>query len=403
MKLISLFTGVGGFDLGFERVGFTTVGQCEIDPYAARVLAHHWPAVPKHDDITTLDGMAFGPAEVITFGSPCQDLSIAGGRAGLGGERSGLFTEAMRFIREMQAATDNQYPQVVLWENVPGAYSSNGGEDFAAVLESMVGGEVERPRGRWGNAGVAFGPDGSAEWRTLDSQHFGVAQRRRRVFVVYRPGAATAGEILLEPRGVRRDTQAGSQARSGYPGGAEASAGVHGVKGLARSVTTKEGTRYDPEVETLLPEVMPTVCAAHGGKDASPAGLVPLTFKLRSGKEGGGKGYLDSPSRAFTVTTTSHDQWLADPVAFRQKSSAKAGLSVGTLAPTLEAAEPQHAVAQGYRVRRLTPLEVERLQGFPDGFTAVGGMADNHRYRFMGNAVTVPVAEWIAGRIKDRL
>lgn len=403
MKLISLFTGVGGFDLGFEDAGFTTVGQCEIDPHAMRVLNHHWPDVPKHDDIATLDGMAFGPAEVVTFGSPCQDLSVAGGRAGLDGERSGLFTEAMRFIREMQAGTDGQYPQVVLWENVPGAYSSNGGKDFAAVLESMVGGAVESPEGRWGNAGVAFGPKGTAEWRTLDSQHFGVAQRRRRVFVVYRPGARTAGEVLLEPRGVRRDTEPSGAARTSDAGSPPGGPGAHGESGLARTITTKEGTRYDPEVETLLPEVMPTVCAAHGGKDASPAGLLPLAFTVRAGMGDGGKGYLGSEDKAPALTATGRSQWLADPIAFRQKSSAEAGLSLGNLSPTLEATEPQHAVSQGYRVRRLTPLEVERLQGFPDNFTAVGGMADSHRYRFMGNAVTVPVARWIAERIRNYL
>lgn len=358
MKLISLFTGVGGFDLGFEGAGFTTVGQCEIDPHAMRVLNHHWPDVPKHDDITTLDGMAFGPAEVVAFGSPCQDLSIAGGGAGLDGERSGLFTEAMRFIREMQAGADGQYPKVVLWENVPGAYSSNGGKDFAAVLESMVGGEIEKPKGRWGNAGVAFGPEGTAEWRTLDSQHFGVAQRRRRVFVVYRPGATTAGEVLLEPRGVRRDTEPSGAARASDTG------------------------------------------SPPGGPGAP---LLPLTFMIRSGKEGGGKGYLGSEDKALSVTATVRNQWLADPIAFRQKSSAEAGLSLGNLAPTLEATEPQHAVAHGYQVRRFTPLEVERLQGFPDNFTAVDGMADSHRYRFMGNAVTVPVARWIAERIRGWL
>src|SRR5690606_15055442 len=122
----------------------------------------------------------FGPSDVITFGSPCQDLSVAGKRAGLDGERSGLFLEAVRYIREMLEETGGRSPRFAVWENVPGAFSSNGGRDFAAVLESLVGGEVRRPADGWAGAGVAFGPLGSVEWRVLDSQHFGVAQRRRR-------------------------------------------------------------------------------------------------------------------------------------------------------------------------------------------------------------------------------
>src|SRR5690625_474824 len=143
--LVSLFAGVGGFDLGFERAGFTPVGMCEIDPHARSVLDRHWPTVPKHDDVTTLRGSTFGPADVVTFGSPCQDLSVAGKRAGLDGERSGLFLEAMRYVREMLEETSGQYPRAAVWENVPGAFSSNGGADFAAVLESMVGGTVRCP------------------------------------------------------------------------------------------------------------------------------------------------------------------------------------------------------------------------------------------------------------------
>ncbi len=125
--LVSLFTGVGGFDEGFENAGFKTVGQVEIDPWCQQVLRRHWPDVPKHDDITTAHGMMFGAADVVTFGSPCQDLSVAGKRAGLDGARSGLFVEAMRFIREMREGTDGRYPEYAVWENVCGAFSSGAG------------------------------------------------------------------------------------------------------------------------------------------------------------------------------------------------------------------------------------------------------------------------------------
>src|SRR5690606_8871781 len=135
---VSLFAGIGGFDLGFERAGFTTVGQCEIDPHAQAVLKRHWPDVPLHDDINTLEGDAFGPAEVVVWGSPCQGQSLAGRRAGLEDERSALFTEGIRFIRELREATNGEYPRFSVWENVPGALSSAAGRDFRAVLEAFL-------------------------------------------------------------------------------------------------------------------------------------------------------------------------------------------------------------------------------------------------------------------------
>lgn len=374
MTLISLFAGVGGFDLGFERAGFRPVGMCEIDPHARSVLDKHWPDVPKHDDITTLTGMRFGPADVITFGSPCQDLSVAGKRAGLDGERSGLFLEAVRFIREMLEETDGQYPRVAVWENVPGSFSSQGGRDFAAVLESLVGGEVRHPPDGWAYAGVAFGPLGSAEWRVLDSQHFGVAQRRRRVFLVYRPGGERAGEVLLEPRGVRGDSAprrapgegitgaltggAGSSSAGnvddnraqagfvvpvvadtltvganqtyGFPGEAVPVETAPTVLGISQELdaeeelvgTLKMGSPSGGGTQAMVAlPIAPTVTASWGHNGySSPRGdgtdpIVPVAFKVRGGKEGGGKGYLGSVDQALTLSTV-QEQFLAEPLAF---------------------------------------------------------------------------------------
>src|SRR5690606_11383345 len=172
MRLISLFSGTGAFELGFERAGFTTVGQCEIDPHAQAVLKRHWPDVPLHDDISTLEGDAFGPAEVVVWGSPCQDLSLAGRGAGLDGERWRLVVEGIRFIRELREATDGECPRFSVWENVPGAFSSNAGRDFRAVLEAFLEAEVPMPRsGKWANAGVVRGNGREVAWRVLDSQH----------------------------------------------------------------------------------------------------------------------------------------------------------------------------------------------------------------------------------------
>lgn len=454
MTLVSLFAGVGGFDLGFERAGFKTVGQCEIDPHAASVLTRHWPDVPKHDDVTTLDGMHFGPADVVTFGSPCQDLSVAGKRAGLDGERSGLFLEAVRFIREMLEETNGQYPRWAVWENVPGAYSSNGGADFAAVLESLVGGEVRRPASGWANAGVAFGPLGSAEWRTLDSQYFGVPQRRRRIFLVYRPGGSSAGEVLLEPDGVPGDPPSRRSPGAGITGALTGGAGSSSagnvddnraqagfvVPVVADTLTVGANQTYGFPGEAVPVETSPTVLASWGHNGySSPRGdgtdpivpvtastlttregkgpdsdatttLVPVAFKVRGGKEGGGKGYLGSEDKALTLDTL-QGQYLAEPTAFAATDYTNGGYTEASKAETLTtSADRTRAapiLATAYAVRRLTPVECERLQNFPDEHTryAADGteIADTHRYRMLGNAVTVSVAEWIARRLKEAL
>ena len=170
MKVLSLFSGVGGFDMGLEAAGMTTVFQCEIDKHARSVLEYHWPDVPKWDDVSTLTGAHIlemtGGVDVVAWGSPCQDLSLAGKRAGLTGERSGLFHEGIRIIKELRELSNGQSPTWSIWENVVGALSSNGGADFGEVLHEMD------------EAGACF-----SEWSVLDAQYFGVPQRRRRVFV----------------------------------------------------------------------------------------------------------------------------------------------------------------------------------------------------------------------------
>jgi DNA (cytosine-5)-methyltransferase 1 len=170
MRVLSLFSGVGGFDMGLEAAGMTTVFQCEIDKHARSVLDYHWPDTPKWDDVSTLTGAHIlevtGGVDVVAWGSPCQDLSLAGKRAGLSGERSGLFHEGIRIIKELRELSNGKYPTWSIWENVVGALSSNRGADFGEVLYEMD------------EAGACF-----SEWAVLDAQYFGVPQRRRRVFV----------------------------------------------------------------------------------------------------------------------------------------------------------------------------------------------------------------------------
>ena len=171
MKVLSLFSGVGGFDMGLENAGMETVFQCEWDKHANSILYKHWPDVPKWDDVSTLTGkhiLAHAPViDVVAWGSPCQDLSVAGKRAGLEGGRSGLFHEGIRIIKELQEETNGQYPRISIWENVVGALNSNGGADFGIILNEMA------------EAGAL-----AVEWSVLDAQYFGIPQRRRRVFVI---------------------------------------------------------------------------------------------------------------------------------------------------------------------------------------------------------------------------
>jgi DNA (cytosine-5)-methyltransferase 1 len=197
----SLFAGVGGFDLGMEAAGWTCAWQVEWDKQCQQVLKHHWPDIAKYGDVSDVNGTTITPVDCITFGSPCQDLSVAGKRAGLDGNRSGLFFEAVRIIKEMRDATGSVYPRWAIWENVVGALSSNHGHDFAAVLDSLA------------EAGAL-----AIEWAVLDAQHFGVPQRRRRVFVIACFDPATAdrcGDPLLPvAESLRRDTPAKRTARS---------------------------------------------------------------------------------------------------------------------------------------------------------------------------------------------
>jgi len=170
----SLFSGVGGMDMGFDS-HMDCVFQVEWDKHASSILRRHWPDVPKWGDVQEVNGATLPPCDVLTFGSPCQDLSVAGKRAGLDGGRSSMFYEAVRIIKEMRDATNNVHPRITVWENVPGALSSNRGQDFGVVLDELA---------QLGAVAI--------EWRVLDAQHFGVPQRRRRVFVVAIFNPATA-------------------------------------------------------------------------------------------------------------------------------------------------------------------------------------------------------------------
>ena len=267
-------------------------------------------------DITKIHGNEIEPVDCITFGSPCQDLSIAGRRAGLAGERSGLFVEAVRIIKEMRKATNGMYPTFAIWENVPGAFSSNNGEDFRAVLEELA--RIGQPDaaipgptrgGRWSKAGAITGNGWSLAWRQLDSQYFGVAQRRKRIALILDLGGQRAGEILFERTSLSRHPDPRIPAWKEVAGlvanrlagndrvvGAGGFCTSDGSIGSGGAETDKAGKAGGTEREERTP-----------GRNSSEAAAYSL--KIRSGCAGGGKGALVQTEKVGTLSTP-QDQTL---------------------------------------------------------------------------------------------
>ena len=208
LTLGSLFDGSGGFPLGGLLAGITPVWASEVEPFAVRVTSKRLPYMKHYGDISSISGAELEPVDIITFGSPCQDMSIAGKRSGLDGSRSSLFYEAIRIIKEMRCATNGKYPRYCVWENVPGAFSSNGGQDFQSVLETVIGvkeadAQVPAPgKDGWPYADIYMGDGWSLAYRTLDAQYWGVPQRRRRIYLVADFAGGSAGRILFESEGV---------------------------------------------------------------------------------------------------------------------------------------------------------------------------------------------------------
>lgn len=348
----SLFTGIGGFDLGFERAGMSCAWQCENDSAASLVLARHWPHVYNTGDVHNVTRDNHAPVDLICGGFPCQDVSIAGKRAGLAGERSGLWFEFHRIIAEFG-------PQWVVIENVPGLLSSNGGRDFAVILRGLV--EC--------GYGVA--------WRILDAQYFGVAQRRRRVFIVGSLGDGRAAEILFESEGV-----------FGNPA-ARRTVGQDVAYSL-RSNPSHSGDKGDGGVNTTL--IADTLTAQYANNRGAQAGNSCKTSNLYVMA---GQANAEIVSDGVPSLTTNHEAPILFSARHGTESDISHTLTVSTMPYFFD--RQKSAGESDIGARRLTPVECERLQGFPDGWTA--GQADKPRYRQLGNAVAVPVAKWIGERI----
>lgn len=463
MRFLSLFSGIEAASIAWKPLGWECVGVSEIEPFPCAVLAHHYPDVPNLGDVTKItedDIKKLGQIDLVVFGFPCQDLSVAGGRKGFQGERSSLFYDAIRIIEYAKQHCGTRF---ALLENVPGAFSSNKGADFSAVVEQMAGLEnIGVPKNGWGKEGAAVGSNGLLEWSVLDAQWFGLAQRRKRVFALLDFGDwESRRPVLLEPEGLRGNTPPSREARqsataitqagfreggfgefvaTNVAGTTKASGGClgGGSETLAVSLNSKQMGLDTSNV------VASTLCA----NDYKEPQAVAIAGNIigRSADNGGNHTGFDDTDSCYTLTSTDRHA-----VAFKEKEAAlycgtqndalrdlsdnlcptlRAGHGGGSVNPmvayswngdttpknseelslTLRASQGGEGlgVAQGSVVRRLTPIECERLQGFPDDFTKIPyrnkpaeDCPKGVRYKALGNSMAVPVMAWIGRKIEE--
>lgn len=454
MKLGSLFDGSGACPLAARMCGIEPVWASEIEPYPIRVTQKNFPGMRHLGDIKQIDGAKIEPVDVITFGSPCQDLSTAGKQAGLiDGERSSLFFEAIRIIREMREATDGKYPRYAVWENVPGAFGSNRGRDFLAVLRAFAGvagdgDDVPAPEGKgdrlgWSKSGCIMGDGYSIAWRQLDAQYWGVPQRRRRIYLVADFDGQRAGKILFEREGLRGDFATGAAAReraaAKTAGDAGGNSEVYDITGktsnsmksprpdncfrrcdVSRTLDTWAG---QPECNQggmvicastaqanaeIMEDKAPTLMAGHehpyiasfcGG--ASPfAGNIGYSETVAPTLRAGAGGLLRGAT--VCIENTVYDMTHASDVireyaGASQTLAARMGLGGNQIPLKLDEARPPRK----YILRRLTPLECCRLQGFPDDWTAGVEGSDAAQYKMWGNGMALPCVLYVMQGITE--
>lgn len=405
MKYISTFSGIEAASVAWMPLGFQPLAFSEIEPFPCAVLKHHYPDVPNLGDITKIDWSPYvGAADILVGGSPCQSFSVAGNRAGLEGA-SGLMLEYVRAVRELR-------PQWFVWENVPGALSSSHGEDFRCLLESMDE--------------LGYG----LAWRILDAQFFGVAQRRRRVFVVGHLGDRRACEVLFESESLRRNPPSSREKRQALAGRSQGSAGDAG-----RSLTP-----WDTQSRRLYSQSGPyppldartggigadgrAVVAAFSAGQSSTSGSLGFGEEIAPTLRANGSGTNQVPAvycgansgansaveRDMSPTLTAHEAKSSSYVFDWQASASRALALEADIAPPLRAnmqsggRSPAHCT-KGL-IRRLTPGECELLQGFPRRWTDIPWRAKPHapdtpRYRALGNSMAVPAMHWIGKRIQE--
>ena len=427
LTLGSLFDGIGGFPYAASFYGIRSLWASEIVPSCVSVTQKHFPDMAHVGDVTRLDGAKLPPVDIITFGSPCQGLSLAGQRRGLADERSGLFMEAIRIIDEMREATHGRYPRFALFENVPGALSSAGGRDYQVVLQSFTKAEVPMPRsGKWADAGMVRGGGVDLAWCVYDAQYFGTAQRRRRLFLVCDFGAGSAAEILFVPKSLRGYFEKGGTPRQGLTAFAENGAGAAGwpveiLNDQGGSSLTVERSGLSPTLRSqthgnlpviagllcmgtaqanasILDDQSPTLTCAHG----QPPILIHPQIAGTLCASGAG---LDRPAGMKNET-----DFCITSAGFRYKAGSKAGNIgyQGEKSPTLLAGQQSGVLEVCYTdliVRRLMPIEAERAMGFPDFWTESGldgnFISDTQRYSMLGNSIATPCAAYIMQGIRE--
>jgi DNA (cytosine-5)-methyltransferase 1 len=418
MKFISLFAGVGGFDEGMRRAGHECVAMVEWDRAAAGVLAYRFPDVPLYCDVSKVEVDDLPDCDFLTYGFPCQDLSVAGKRKGLEGERSGLFFEATRLIRGLHARGSRF--RFAVAENVKGLFSADDGHAFARCIRELQ---------QCGASEIG--------WSVYDSQYFGLAQRRKRVFIVSDFGGSSCDQVLAITESLHGNPAPEREAGKGAPAGTGSGFTASSYGGYERGCGTlrSEGGDIGGGSETLAVDVYngevtgdtaATVTTATGianasgpkvvgwNGDTTPKSSEDLSVTLRSqqGGEGVGvaHGFYPTAGQDFpNLNELSPAMKAADPVGVAQMN------------PTVyqedgKTVEGMCEMRGATMVRRLTPMECERLQGFPDGWTSnrcilelegnqwkptgkVEEQKDGPRYRQMGNAVSVPVAEYLGHRM----
>lgn len=364
MRYLSVCSGIEAASVAWHQLGWEPVAFSEVEPFPCAVLAHYYPNVPNLGDMTKIDGSKYHETvELVVGGTPCQDFSVAGKRAGMAGERGALALSYLDLLEQIR-------PRWVVWENVTGVLSTNGGRDFGSFL--------------WGLAKLRYG----FAYRILDAQHFGVPQRRRRVFVVgYRGDWRPAAAVLFEPHSLRghsapsRKAQkniAGAITAGAYTGGAEGRPGgiavYHFVPHITQALTGSLGAggADDNRAQAgfYVPEIVSQAMSCKWAKGTSgPAGDEHHNLIAFHGSQ--------DPDVSGNVT---------HPLGQNQGQ------------------EVCIAMTPEMRVRRLTPKECERLQGFPDNYTDIpyrGKPAtDRPRYKALGNSMAVPVMRWIGARIE---
>lgn len=443
----SLFDGIGGWPLAAVRAGICPVWASEIDDFPIGVTKIRFPAMRHLGDIQKINGADIPPVDIICAGSPCQDLSIAGNRDGLKGKRSGLFVRAMDIVKQMRNATNGKYPRYFVWENVPGAFSSNKRHDFQAVLEEITEGAIPMPKsGRWANAGMVRSANGQTAWRVLDAQFWGVPQHRERVFIIHDYGGTSAGQILFECEGLRgnieprrtetksitKDVKKGVdptifKERAGKPGGGKeilinnsgkaftlstscdmtlCKCGGYsnyypaGIASTQRRCTNDTDlVLYDMHHPSDVIRQHKGICPSLMARMGTGGNNVPLTYAI-------GNGQADNTGlkNIAGALNCMHDQQaiiqesycIAGNTIDRKLQNGGNGKGVNTISYTLNTID-RHAIYACRTIRRLTPLECERLQGLPDNWTLIESKkcSDSARYKAIGNGMAQPCADFI--------